>query len=401
MLNPKPIDQSEVTEYDWTEMDRDLDRAKAAVFLGKNAAFFGPLMCSLDFIWAKDIDTAATNGETFWWNPDDFLRCDLEERKSTIMHELWHVARLHQLRRGERCPDVWNIACDILINRELQQMGYFIGSDWLLRPDLNHIELEEEIYELLNKPGGGMPGGNSSAGSVTPQGVAAPGGHKCQHNQIPVSQHNQQQMIAATVKAIQQAQLDNKAGDIPGNTEMIVNKFLAPKIPWQSALHGFFQDLLEDDYSWARPNRRYCEMYLPSPYMDEGRLEHLIYYQDVSGSVTDKMVLRFNSELKHVKDTYNPKKMTIVQFDTVIQQEDVIEEDDPFTEIHIVGRGGTSLCCVREHLDAHKPTAAIIFSDMEVSFEPFARKPECPIIWVAVNARGAKPPHGKVIRLNE
>jgi predicted metal-dependent peptidase len=376
-------------------MARDLDRAKAAVFLGKDAAFFGPLMCSLDFVWVRggDVETAATDGQTFWWNVNDFLRCELEERKSTIMHELWHVARLHALRRGERCPDIWNIACDIKINRELRLAGYYLGPDWVDRPDITE-ELEELIYELLPKQGGG-------AGQGTQPGAGGSGTGHCQHGQVPVTTQSQQASLAAAVKAVQQAKMAGQPGAIPGNTEQIINKFLAPKIPWEAALHGFFQDLLDNDYSWHRPNRRYCEMYLPSPYEDEGRLEHLAYYQDVSGSVSDKMILRFNSELKHVKETFNPKKMTIVQFDTIIQKIDVFNEEDPFTEIIINGRGGTNLTPVRAHIDEMKPTAAIIFSDMEVSFQPFASKPECPIIWIAVNAGAAKPPHGKVIRLNE
>jgi predicted metal-dependent peptidase len=396
---PTVIDQEECTDYDWDEMQRDLDRAKSAVFMGKNAAFFGPLMCTLDFTWAHgpDLPTAATDGKTFWWNPKDFLRCDIEERKSTIMHELWHVARLHALRQGERCPKIWNVACDIKINRDLQDMNYFIGADWVLRPDLDHVELEEEIYDLLNKPGGGggangnMPGNN-------------PGSHgagQCSHSKMPVTPQSQQAMLAAAVKAMQAAQMAGQPGSIPGNTQQIIEKFLAPKIPWEAALNQFFLDLLDNDYSWARPNRRYPEMYLPSQYEDEGRLEHLIYYQDVSGSVSDKMILRFNSELKHVWDTFQPKKMTVVQFDTIIQQEDVFNEGDDFSKIKITGRGGTCLVPVREHMDREKPTACVIFTDMCVGFEPMLPAPTWPIIWVAVNASGAKPPHGKVIRINE
>jgi predicted metal-dependent peptidase len=105
--------------------------------------------------------------------------------------------------------------------------------------------------------------------------------------------------------------------------------------------------------------------------------------------------------LKHVWDTFQPKKMTVVQFDTIIQKVDVFNEGDPYQEIIINGRGGTSLVPVRAYINKHKPTAAIIFSDMEVEFGPFENKPECPIIWVAVNAGATKPPNGKVIRLNE
>jgi predicted metal-dependent peptidase len=389
-FNPVIITESE--EYDFAFMQRELDRAKSALFMARDAAFFGPLMCTLDFVWATGLQTAATDGSTFWWDPKDFMRCDIEERKSTIMHELWHVARLHALRRGSRCPDVWNIACDIKINRDLIAQGYqkIEAPYWVHRPDITE-DLEEEIYELLNKQGGG--GGNQPQGQLPGQ---APGAGACSHGQISLTPQDKQKMINATVKAIQSAKMSNQAGAIPGDVELTVSKFLAPKIPWEAVLYNFFNDMTNEDYSWSRPNRRYEEMYLPHR-KGEGRLEHLIYYLDVSGSVSDEEVVRFNSEVKFIKDTFNPIKLTLVQFDTRITSEKVFHEDDPFEEIVVVGRGGTSFVPVREHIMKEHPTAAIIFSDFHVT--PMEPGPTCPIIWVAVDNTDAKVNFGKLIHI--
>jgi predicted metal-dependent peptidase len=392
------LDESK-KEYDYPTLNRDLDRAKSAVFMGKDAAFFGSLMCTLDFVWSRQIETAGTNGSYFWWNPDDFLRCDVEERKSTIMHELWHVARLHPMRRGNRCPDIWNHACDIKINRDLRQQGYFLGPDWIDEPDFDLIELEEEIYDLLPKnPGSPGNQGQPQPGQSGQQPMAGSGSKhgKCQHASIQLSPQDKQKMINSAVKAVQSAKLN--AGNVPGGIEIVIDKFLAPKIPWQAALYMFFNDLLNKDYSWARPNRRYTDMYLPSQIDDDGRLEHLIYYLDVSGSISDHDVLRFNSEVKYIKDTFNPVKLTLVLFDTVIQQEYVFTEDDPFEKVIVTGRGGTSLVPVREHIMEHKPTAAIIFTDLAVT--PMEPGPQCPIIWVSTD--DATPvPFGKLIILRD
>ena len=93
-------------------------------------------------------------------------------------------------------------------------------------------------------------------------------------------------------------------------------------------------------------------MYLPSLIDDDGGLDHLIYYLDVSGSISDGDIIRFHSEFKYVKEHFEPEKMTMVQFDTRITQEKVFHKEDPFVETHVVGRGGTSLVPVRE---AHPP----------------------------------------------
>jgi predicted metal-dependent peptidase len=404
MFNPVILEES--TVHDFAVLQRDLDRAKSALFMSKDAAFFGPLMCTLNFVWAKGLKTAATDGSTFWWDPDDFIRCDIEERKSTIMHELWHVARLHALRRGSRCPDVWNKACDIKINRDLISQGYkkIEPPYWLHRPDITE-ELEEEIYELLNKQGGaGAPPPGQPAGGAgnqpTPAGQTPGQGqpHNCSHGQVPVTPQVKQQMLNATVKAIQSAKMSQQAGSIPGDLELIVNKFLKPVIPWETVLYQFFNDMSDEDYSWSRPNRRYEDMYLPHRQGDD-RLEHLIYYLDVSGSVSDHDVLRFNSEVKFIKEVFNPIKLTLVQFDTIIQQERVFHEEDPFDEIVVVGRGGTSLIPVREHIEKHKPSAAIIFSDLYCT--PMEPGVKTPVIWIAVGNTSAQVPFGKLVHIKE
>lgn len=227
---------------DYQKMNHDLDITKSKVFRRPDAAFFGPLLCSLDFAWDESIGTAATNGKFLKWAPSDFLRCHREDRQediSTLMHELHHAGRLHDLRRGDRCPDSWNKACDILINRDLKKSGYFIGPDWLFRPDLDHIQSEEEIYDVIHNPNGG--GGSH--------------GH-CNHGKM-AGQTSPQAQINTVVKAIQAAKMAGQPGAIPGNLEQIVDRFLAPIIPWEQHLYQWMSDLSEEDFTWARPSRRY------------------------------------------------------------------------------------------------------------------------------------------------
>jgi predicted metal-dependent peptidase len=392
--------------YDYSKLDRELDRTKSKVFLSKSAAFLGPLMCSLDFVWSTDNSihqgTAATNGVKIWWHPDDFLGCTIEGRISTLLHELAHVWRLHGIRIGNRCPKVWNAACDIAINRELRKEGYQLDNGhWPVpgMPDHPEIpfELEEEIYDFLNAKGGsGMPGSGSTPGNTSGNAVPGAPGHTC-GGLVPLQPGQKQQLINSVVKAVHSAQLSNAAGSIPGSVELILDKFLKPKVPWEQALYLWFNDLLEEDFSWRRPNRRYQDMYLPARITEEGRLEHLHFYWDVSGSISDDDALRFNSEVKYIKDTFNPLKLTLVQFDCVIQKIDEFDDTTPFDRIKVVGRGGTDLRPVREHIMKEQPTAAVIFSDLYCN--PMEEGPECPIIWICVNQPNATVPFGTLIHV--
>ena len=376
--------------HDYAELNKQLDKVKSKVFQEKNAAFFGPLMCSLEFRWTEEIPTAATNGVEIIWNPNFFKECCFNANKTVLRHELDHAARLHAVRRNDRNPEIWNYACDIRINNDLQNEGYSyegIEDAWILHQlDRNGPMVEEDIYDYLMKKAIPVP----STGSF---------GKGDKGDMLPLPNDKKQQAVNNVVRAVQQAKAVNAAGSIPGGIESMLNEFLKPIIPWESALMKFFTDLLHEDYTWRRPNRRYQDVYLPSRFTDDGRLEHLMYFLDVSGSITEKEIQRFNSEVKYIQDTLKPQKLTLIQFDTRIQNVRVFEEGEPFSKIKIVGRGGTSLTCVRDYIEKHKPTAAVIFSDLYCT--PMQKlKQEIPIIWVVVNSLAQKPSFGKVIRIN-
>ncbi len=378
-------------ELDYQVLDKLLDKTKSAVFLSENAAFFGSLMCSLNFIWSEDIETACTNGLTIQWNPHWFLKLDPEVRKTVLMHELWHVAKLDMIRCGVRAPRIWNYACDIVINNGLEDERYsFKGTTpWLdqkYRGWASEDVYDELINQIQSEDTPGIWGSEDEGDLVQPD----PNQEATEHTIVS------NVVAAATAATMSGGKLP---GDGPGSVETILKRFLQPKLPWEQLLFNFFNDLYEQDYTWARPNRRYHDMYLPSLQSDGG-LEHLIYYLDVSGSVSDAEVTRFNSEVKYIKDTFNPLKLTLVLFDTVIQREYVFNQEDPFEEVVVVGRGGTSLVCVREHMLEHNPTAAIVFSDMYCTpMEPIPQV--IPVIWVCINNGGAQVPFGKLIHIRE
>jgi len=377
-----PVDPN-ASDLDFAMLNRELDRCKSKVFLGTTAAFYGSIMCSLTFIWTEGMPTAATNGINLWWNPRWFLSLAPEVRGSILMHELDHVARLHMLRQGDRCPDVWNYACDYVINNERKKEGYsFDGAGGLF--DDKYLDwAEEDVYDDLNKQGpGAMPPGCFGEGDL---------------DMVPVSPQEKHQVVASVVTAVHQAKMSG-AGNVPGGVEEMLEKFLTPVVPWQTLLMRFFTNLLDEDYTWARPNRRYTDMYLPSRFTDDGRLENLRYYIDVSGSISSADALRFNSEVKFVWEELQPEKMSLVQFDTKIQKVDDFNEGDPFDKIKIIGRGGTSLECVRRDMLEEKPTAAIIFSDLYCEqMDPLDF--DIPVIWVVVNNPRAEIPFGEKLHI--
>lgn len=369
---------------------REMDWVQAQVFLGNNAAFYGCIMAGLNFTWTSDIPTAQTNGIYLWWNPEYFLKLPRETRKTMLVHELMHPAKLHFLRRGDRHPRVWNFATDTAINLELESQG-FTFEGWSAWKDPKYKGwIEEDIYDdMMTKFETGdlnIPRGWNQESDNEDDDV----------DMLEPEEEEQREIINRIIIANEVARNAGEGGLGEGQVSLILNQFLSPVVPWEIHLNHWMQDLQESRISWSRPNRRIQHLYLPTRQDDDGRLEHLMYFLDVSGSISDGHVVRFNSELFYVKRRFNPKKLTIVQFDNGIRKIDVIDEADHFDKIEVIGRGGTSWGPVKAYIEEHKPTAAIIFTDMGFADPITPLEVDIPVLWVALGCEGMPAPFGKI-----
>ena len=143
----------QVEKLDYTFLRRELDRCKSSILMAARNAFLGALMCQLKQDWDESIPTACTDGKAIWWSPRWFLSLPKPARVTVQAHEVWHVARLHMIRRGNRDPRLWNYACDIRINNDLKAMGFsFVGLEGAWMDEKYPREMPEEaIYDDLLK----------------------------------------------------------------------------------------------------------------------------------------------------------------------------------------------------------------------------------------------------------
>jgi len=397
--------------WNYVVLDRELDKVKSQVFLGNNAAFLAPLLCSMEFEWTDRVQTAATDGLSIFWNPEDFLRMTPGGRISTLLHEIWHTANLTFLSAENRDMQDWNKATDYEINHNLKTDGYEIERPWFLWDDRFKGLAAEQIYEIIHQQsqcapwgsGGSLADPNQKGQDLSQGGSGAPGGDQpagdrnTGSDMLPApSPEHQQKILNAVVMAANAAIIAGQPGAIPGVVQETLNKIMKPEVPWEQALYRFCEDKIQGDYSWAVRDRRYQDVYLPD-LEDEERLTHLIYYFDASGSTQGPISDRIFSEISYIKKALNPEKMTIVQFDTRISKEESYSEDDTFKELVINGRGGTSLVPVRAHMMKHNPTCAVVFSDMDVA--PMKPGPKCPILWISIDNRSATVPFGQLIHI--
>lgn len=362
------------------ELNRILDRSKTEILLGKNATFFGTILCSLETVWTERVKTAATNGIKLWINTDWWLTLSMPTRRLVLKHELEHIARLHPIRRGDRNIKIWNQACDAVINQFLIQDGEYIGEvSWFINlPEFRDMA-EEAVYDIMLADPSKYP--------EVPEDIVEP-----DPDQAP-------RVVNNVIRATQQTKMTSDGSDAPAYIQELINKFMQATIPWEVELREWCTALVPGGLTWSRPNRRYSTMYMPSKNKKNSTLEHLMYFLDTSASITDEMVVRFNTEIRYIKEVMNPKRLTLVQFDTDIRQVQIFFEEDGFEVTEVIGRGNTSLSCVKDMIEKTNPTAVVVFSDLECSV---MQKPtnEIPIIWVVLDNPYANINWGKMLHIS-
>lgn len=391
-FNPEDyISEEPVSEGERIELDRMLDAVKVLLFQKKWNGFLGPLVASISFKWDRTIPTAATNGVFMVWNPEFFRSLDRDSKVTVLAHEAWHIAFQHMSRREKRDPYIWNVAADYVINNMLKEGGYYMDGFPYLLDDQFKGWTTDQVYDwlmdnkvqVINPQDGDFfeagDGPESMQGGMSPDAIA-----KKAFGNV----HN-----ASTA-----SKMSKNHGDMPGEVKQMIEDFLKPKLPWQEILVNFFEALSAVDYSYSRPNRRYSDPMLPGRVGRSG-LELIHYYLDVSGSISDMEIKRFNSEVKYIKETYNPEKLVLIMFDTKIHEVYEFEEDDEFENIQVTGRGGTHLGEVWEHAKKHMPNAMVVFTDLYVGIpdEP----PGPPLIWVVSGNPQATVPYGTLIDIEE
>ena len=90
---------------------------------------------------------------------------------------------------------------------------------------------------------------------------------------------------------------------------------------------------------------------------------------------------------KYIHDHIKPKKLTVIQFDHILQHVDTFTDKDRYEKIELHGGGGTSYYPVKDFVDSlpKRPDGLIIFTDLYAEpMEPL-KDESIPVFWIAVN----------------
>ena len=155
-FTPKPFD-----EYTEEEREKILTKAAKEAALALNniryvSPFYYHLIMQIDIKFTVAIPRAATNYKSILLHPVWWISIRRPQQMGALLHEVMHIVMMNLIRRKNRKPQVWNIACDIvnngLILTEFQGKQHLVKlpPNVVIRKDLQHLSAEE-VYEILIK----------------------------------------------------------------------------------------------------------------------------------------------------------------------------------------------------------------------------------------------------------
>ena len=348
-----------------------------------------------------DIPTACTNGRDEMYGREFVDVLNDPELRFLILHESYHKLYKHLITwrwMYDESPELANIACDYVINCKIIDEN---GDGFAQMPSCGLFDPRyrgmnaAQVYKLLKDDDGADTGcsGDGQGGGFDD--------HDWDGAQ-ELTEDEQRDLGREIDEAIRQGAL--VAGKLGTGGDRSLDELLPPQVDWREVLREFVQSTCTGhDYStWARPSRRFiaANVYLPSTISE--RVDELVIAIDTSGSIRQRDVTTFLSEVKSICDVVHPDTVRLLYWDTEVCRDEVYngaEIDNIVASTKPSGGGGTLIECVTEHMQDENitPQAVVVFTDgyLGGSWGTWS----CPVLWCLLNNNRSVPTNGKLLRI--
>ena len=342
--------------------------------------FWGPLAARLKLEEVEWCKTIATDGRKFYYNADFVSKLSDGEMIFGFGHELGHIIFDHMTRRGDREPQVWNMAGDYVINNMLirESVGTAITTVPILADRKYEGKTADEVYDDLMKNATVIKmtlddhldmegdGDGDEEGDGNGQ-----GGDKVGKNGKPkfkkLSEEERKALRDEWREAVIQASKNAGAGNTPADIRRLVKDITNPVMDLKDLLRIQFSGSIKSDYTWMRPNRKAWHTGAIMPGQLPGEELDIVVALDASGSIDEGMLSDFLGMVQGSLDQFTSYKVRVVTFDTDIYNEDTFTGDDgrSMGEYDVQGGGGTSFECIWQWMKDNdiQPHQLVVFTD--------------------------------------
>jgi len=371
-------------------------------------SFFGNLATRMQLInadlWCS---TAATDGLKFYYNSRFIMMLKPKEVEFLVGHEVLHVVYDHMGRRGNRDPEIWNIADDYAVNADLKRhkVGEFIKTVPCLYEQKYDGKAAEEIYDdlmknvqkisiddLVDQMIDDHMDGEDGDGDGDQEGDGS------KKSKRPSMSPEERERVRQEVKqAIINAASSAEAGSLPLGVERLIKQHTNPVMPWRELIQTNLTSAIRTDYSWMRPSRRGWHMDAIMPGMNPGEEIDVVIAIDMSGSISNSQAQAFLGEIGGMMNSFDGYKVHVFCFDTeTYNPKDFSSENmDLIDEYEPMGGGGTDFDCIFTYLKdiGNVPKRLIVFTD-GYPYGSWGDSDYCDTTWVIHGDKNPNPPFG-------
>tara|TARA_R110000822_G_scaffold3946_1_gene16754 strand:- start:229 stop:1512 length:1284 start_codon:yes stop_codon:yes gene_type:complete len=396
-------------------MDPKLDRevreilTTARVGLLLKASFFGNLATRLTLTNADEwCPTAATDGRKFYYNSRFIKMLKPKEVEFLFGHEVLHCVYDHFGRRGDRDPQLFNIAGDYCVNADLKKhsVGEFITSVPCLYDKKYEGMSTEQVYDSLYENAEKIDisslidqmidehldgeGDGEGSGDDEKQGQGRPKLSAEERQQI--KDEIKEAMISAAA-----ADADG-AGKLPAGVRRILQELTEPKMDWRQLLRMQLESTIKSDYTWMRTSRKGWDMDAVMPGMKLDPMIDIALFIDTSGSMQDSMLKDILSETAGIMESFPAYRIHVAAFDTQVHNPVQYDSEnlEDITEYRIDGGGGTDFTCVFDYLKREEiePKRLIVFTD-GYPYGSWGDENYADTVWILHGTTSIVPPWGQ------
>jgi predicted metal-dependent peptidase len=388
------------------EVREQLITARVGLLL--RASFFGNLATRLKLVNADEwCPTAATDGRNFYYNTRFVKMLRPKEIEFLFGHEVLHCVYDHFGRRGERDPQLWNIANDYCVNQDLKEhnVGEFITSVPCLYDKKYRGMSSEEVYDSLYENAEKIDigklldqmldehldgnGDEDSDGDQEGDGKGRP--KLSEADKQAIRDEIKEAMLAA-------AAASGDAGNLPGGVKRLIQELTEPKMNWRELLRMQLESTIKSDYTWMRASRKGWHMDAVMPGMKLDPMIDIAVAIDTSGSIGAAMLKDFLSEIQGIMDSFPAYKIHVFCFDTEVHNPAQYDSDnlDSITEYEPGGGGGTDFTAIYDYLKAEEiePKRLVVFTD-GYPFGSWGDENYTDTVWILHGTTSIVPPWGQ------
>ena len=392
-----------------SKVDREVRELLITARVGMllRASFFGNLATRLKLVNADAwCSTAATDGRNFYYNSRFIKMLKPKEIEFLFGHEVLHCVYDHFGRRGDRDPQIWNVANDYCVNSDLKKhkVGEFITSVPCLYDSKYDGMSSEEVYDKIMENAQKIDIGKLLDQLIDEhldgegEGSGDGDGDQDGKSKRPKLSDEDRAKIRDEIKeAVLSAAQTCDAGNLPAGVKRMIKDLTEPQMNWRELLRMQLESTIKSDYSWMRASRKGWHMDAVMPGMKTTDAIDIAVAIDTSGSISPDQCKDFLSEIKGIMESFDSYRIHVFTFDTETynpQQYDSENLDD-IAEYDIQGGGGTDFDAIFRYLKSAEiePKKLVVFTD-GYPFGSWGDSNYCDTCWIIHGDRNPEPPFG-------